>query len=182
VICPKCGKEYDDKMVFCTKCGVKLVNNTSEINVENDNFSNTDASQRFVSYQQVEKTNYVPVYIAICITVAVVVLAICATVLIISLKGDKDVVYNGDTTSVAESETETTTEFVEETTEETTQVYYGDTNQKQYKTYIVQSDDSLYKIAQKMYGDGSRYEDILEANGMTEDNISLSVGDELIIP
>ncbi len=57
-----------------------------------------------------------------------------------------------------------------------------DTTAAKEEKYIVQSGDSLYKIAQKVYGDGSRYSDILEANGMTEDNISLAVGDELIIP
>jgi LysM repeat protein len=50
------------------------------------------------------------------------------------------------------------------------------------KTYIVQNGDSFYSIAQKMYGDGSRYADILEANGMNEDNAKLVVGDEIKIP
>jgi hypothetical protein len=49
-------------------------------------------------------------------------------------------------------------------------------------TYIVQSGDSFYSIAQKMYGDGSRYSDILEANGMNEQNAALVVGDEIKIP
>jgi nucleoid-associated protein YgaU len=71
----------------------------------------------------------------------------------------------------------------DETSEQTSEGETSeDTTTGKNEKYIVQSGDSLYKIAQKVYGDGSRYSDILKANGMTEDNISLAVGDELIIP
>ena len=51
------------------------------------------------------------------------------------------------------------------------------------KEYIVQPGDSLWSIAQKTLGDGSRYEDILRANRrVIDDEESISVGMKLKIP
>ena len=51
------------------------------------------------------------------------------------------------------------------------------------KTYIVQAGDTLAKIAKAMYGDGSRWREILKANQDTISNPDLiQVGQELRIP
>jgi nucleoid-associated protein YgaU len=51
------------------------------------------------------------------------------------------------------------------------------------KTYTVQAGDTLGKIAQKVYGDGSRWKEIFEANKETIKNPDLiQVGQELKIP
>ncbi|RQD71042.1 MAG: LysM peptidoglycan-binding domain-containing protein [Tindallia sp. MSAO_Bac2] len=47
--------------------------------------------------------------------------------------------------------------------------------------YTVQSGDTLYSISQRMYGDGNRYPEIMEANNIT-DPASLRVGQVLQIP
>jgi nucleoid-associated protein YgaU len=93
------------------------------------------------------------------------------------LTAQVSLLQNASNAAQSQSESEDKTEQTSEGTSETTTEASS-----QGEKYIVQSGDSLYKIAQKVYGDGSRYTDILKANGMTEDNISLSVGDELIIP
>ncbi|MBI5029639.1 MAG: LysM peptidoglycan-binding domain-containing protein [Chloroflexi bacterium] len=48
-------------------------------------------------------------------------------------------------------------------------------------TYTVQSGDSLWVISQKVYGDGSKYKLIMQANDMT-DQTKLRVGSVLKIP
>lgn len=49
--------------------------------------------------------------------------------------------------------------------------------------YVIQSGDSLYKISRKVYGDGSRWKDILEANrDAIPDERTLKVGTRLRIP
>lgn len=51
------------------------------------------------------------------------------------------------------------------------------------KVYIVQPGDSLWNIAQKTLGDGSRYNEILRANSrIIDDEESISVGMKLKIP
>jgi nucleoid-associated protein YgaU len=51
------------------------------------------------------------------------------------------------------------------------------------KVYIVQPGDSLWLIAQKTLGDGSRYNEILRANSrVIDDEESISVGTKLKIP
>jgi nucleoid-associated protein YgaU len=51
------------------------------------------------------------------------------------------------------------------------------------KVYIVQPGDSLWLIAQKTLGDGSRYDEILRANSQViDDEESISVGTKLKIP
>ena len=51
------------------------------------------------------------------------------------------------------------------------------------KTYTVQAGDTLGKIAQKVYGDGSRWKEIFEANKETIKNPDLiQIGQVLKIP
>lgn len=51
------------------------------------------------------------------------------------------------------------------------------------KTYTVQSGDTLTKIAQTVYGDGTRWKEILEANRDQIPNPDIiQIGQELIIP
>ncbi len=51
------------------------------------------------------------------------------------------------------------------------------------KTYTVKSGDTLTKIAQTVYGDGTRWTEILEANRDQIPNPDIiQVGQELIIP
>jgi nucleoid-associated protein YgaU len=51
------------------------------------------------------------------------------------------------------------------------------------KTYTVQAGDTLGKIAQAVYGDGSRWKEIFEANKSTiKDPDLIQVGQELKIP
>lgn len=49
------------------------------------------------------------------------------------------------------------------------------------RTYTVKDGDTLYTIAQELYGDGSKYTLIVEANGLSEDN-PLREGQVLQIP
>ncbi len=49
------------------------------------------------------------------------------------------------------------------------------------ETYTVQSGDTLYSIAEDVYGDGNRWTEIAEANGI-DDQSGLTVGEELDIP
>ena len=48
-------------------------------------------------------------------------------------------------------------------------------------TYTVKDGDSYWGIAVKVYGDGSKYQKILDANGLSE-NDELSIGQTLKIP
>ena len=51
------------------------------------------------------------------------------------------------------------------------------------RTYVVQNGDSLYRIAQRFYNDGTRYKDILRANRhVVRDADRLTPGTELVIP
>jgi nucleoid-associated protein YgaU len=51
------------------------------------------------------------------------------------------------------------------------------------KTYTVQPGDTMQKIAQAVYGDGSRWKEIFEANRDTiSDPNLIQVGQELVIP
>jgi nucleoid-associated protein YgaU len=49
------------------------------------------------------------------------------------------------------------------------------------RTYTVQEGDTLYIIAQRMYGDGQKFPLIAEANDLSRDT-PLRVGNELVIP
>jgi len=49
------------------------------------------------------------------------------------------------------------------------------------QTYTVESGDTLYSIAEEVYGDGNRWSEIAEANGI-DDQSGLTVGQELDIP
>lgn len=62
-------------------------------------------------------------------------------------------------------------------TEETAPAAVGD------RTYTVQSGDTLWKIAQEMYGDGSKYMKIFDANSdLLEHPDRIFPGQELTIP
>jgi len=51
------------------------------------------------------------------------------------------------------------------------------------ETYTVQSGDTLWKIAEQVYGDGSSYMKIFEANtGLLENPDQIFPGQELLIP
>lgn len=47
-------------------------------------------------------------------------------------------------------------------------------------TYVVESGDTLFSIAEQLYGDGNRWPEIAEANDIDETGIR--VGQELVIP
>lgn len=49
------------------------------------------------------------------------------------------------------------------------------------QTYTVEGGDTLYSIAEEVYGDGNRWGEIAEANGI-DDQSGLTVGQELDIP
>ncbi|MCA9390378.1 LysM peptidoglycan-binding domain-containing protein [candidate division WWE3 bacterium] len=49
-------------------------------------------------------------------------------------------------------------------------------------TYKVQAGDTLWSIAQKAYGDGYKWREIADANGISIDNTSLDVDQELSLP
>ena len=49
------------------------------------------------------------------------------------------------------------------------------------KTYTVKSGDTLYKIAKETMGDGNLYKQIVEANGIPNENL-IHPGDVLVIP
>ncbi len=54
---------------------------------------------------------------------------------------------------------------------------------KETKTYVVQSGDTLSKIAKEHYGDANRYMEIFEANReQLSDPNKIKPGQELIIP
>jgi nucleoid-associated protein YgaU len=55
--------------------------------------------------------------------------------------------------------------------------------QEEMRTYIVQAGDTLAKIAQQLYQDGSRWDEIYEANKdqIADPNV-IQVGQELVIP
>jgi len=49
------------------------------------------------------------------------------------------------------------------------------------ETYVVQEKDTLWSIAVQLYGDGQKWRDIAEANGIA-DETKIAVGTTLIIP
>ena len=49
------------------------------------------------------------------------------------------------------------------------------------ETYTVESGQTLYSIAEEVYGDGNRWQEIAEANDL-DDQTAISVGEELVIP
>jgi nucleoid-associated protein YgaU len=54
---------------------------------------------------------------------------------------------------------------------------------KESRTHVVQSGDTLSKIAKEYYGDSSRYMDIFNANrDKLSDPNKIQVGQELVIP
>lgn len=59
----------------------------------------------------------------------------------------------------------------------------ADSDAGEQKTYTVQSGDTLSKIAEQHYGDGSKYTKIFEANrSVLEDPDKIYPGQELVIP
>ena len=62
-----------------------------------------------------------------------------------------------------------------------TEITPATTSETAERTYTVVDGDSYWAIAQKVYGDGTKYQKILDANGLKE-NDSLSIGQTLKIP
>lgn len=56
-----------------------------------------------------------------------------------------------------------------------------DDSRSGWRTYIVRSGDTLISIAQEVYGDGTKFNAIADANGIDQNN-KLRVGQELQIP
>jgi nucleoid-associated protein YgaU len=56
------------------------------------------------------------------------------------------------------------------------------TVQKEGNPYTVKSGDTLYDIAQAYYGDGNRWQEIAQANGIDVNNPIIVVGSKLNIP
>lgn len=54
-------------------------------------------------------------------------------------------------------------------------------NFENVEEYTVVKDDTYWKIAMKVYGDGSQYKKILDANNLEQDTL-LEVGQKLKIP
>ena len=55
-----------------------------------------------------------------------------------------------------------------------------DLGEKEYRTYMVKQGDTLWKIAQNLFGDGNKYLEIIKLNNLPNDN--LTVGQILKIP
>ncbi|CAM4165066.1 LysM peptidoglycan-binding domain-containing protein [Jeotgalicoccus halotolerans] len=95
---------------------------------------------------------------------------------------------NSETDSEAETasnSTETAGNSTENETEENTETdtdSVSDETENANASHVVTSEDNLYRIAIQYYGEGSaeNVQRIMEANGVTPDN--LTVGQELIIP
>lgn len=54
--------------------------------------------------------------------------------------------------------------------------------ESEQRTHVVQKDDTLYSIAKRYYGDGSKWKVILDANRQLESERSLPVGMTIVIP
>ena len=69
------------------------------------------------------------------------------------------------------------------TTQKTTEAKQTSNNSNNLKSseYIVKEGDIIWNISKEVYGNGSEYKKILEANGLKEDSI-LKPGQKLIIP
>jgi nucleoid-associated protein YgaU len=58
-----------------------------------------------------------------------------------------------------------------------------DVGEEELNTYTVESGDTLWKISQEVYGDGSKYMKIFEANtGLLKDPDQIFPGQKLLIP
>ena len=87
------------------------------------------------------------------------------------LKAEKEQTQTTTTADPAALENPETSSSAETTT----------TPESSERTYTVVDGDSYWTIAQKVYGDGTKYQKILDANGLKESD-SLSIGQTLKIP
>lgn len=93
-----------------------------------------------------------------------------------SLKIGTELIIPEEKPSSQKTKIETTTPSLSQVTEVKDTVQTG-------KKHTVQQSDSLYKLAQKYYNNGSKWNKILEANKEILNNRnSLKVGQELVIP
>ena len=93
-----------------------------------------------------------------------------------SLRIGTELIIPEEQSSSQKTKTETTTPALSQVTKVEDAVQTG-------KKHIVQQGDSLYKLAQKYYNDGSKWNKILEANKIILKNRNtLKVRQELVIP
>ena len=88
--------------------------------------------------------------------------------------GSSDIYYDLSLIEYKEASVESTNEIKEKRTNQTPY------NISKSNTYIVKSGDTLYNIAKKVYGDGNKYLELAEKNGISNPNFILD-GQELKI-
>ena len=86
--------------------------------------------------------------------------------------GSSDIYYDLSLIEYKEANIESTNEIKEKRTNETP------SNTSKSDTYIVKKGDTLYNIAKKVYGDGNKYLELAEKNGISNPNFILD-GQEL---
>ncbi len=75
----------------------------------------------------------------------------------------------------------TTSNKTEQSTKPSNTSNNNNSNSSNSSEYIVKEGDVIWNISKNVYGDGSHYQKILEANGLTENSV-LKPGQKLIIP
>lgn len=88
--------------------------------------------------------------------------------------GSSDIYYDLSLIEYKEASVENTNEIKEKRTNETP------SNTSKSDTYIVKKGDTLYNIAKKVYGDGNKYLELADKNGISNPNFILD-GQELKI-
>lgn len=99
-----------------------------------------------------------------------------------SLKNEIEALKEENKNLKGEGNEQTSKTILDKPTQETSKQVNNANNSNNSKTteYIVKEGDVIWNISKKVYGDGSHYKKILEANGLKEDSI-LKPGQKLII-